>query len=177
MMKTPHYPQKQLSYPGPFLRLISMSLDVILLVFIASLVMPIITLSLFSWIFADGVEAVGMPVKSLEDIRLLMTSQDFIAKITIQHFVRLFFYCLAIQFFLVSFYFVYCWHKFGTTPGKVIFRMKVVDIETHNNLSLTRSITRYCGYLLSIPSLLSIVISKNRRGLHDYLAKSIVIKI
>lgn len=72
-----------------------------------------------------------------------------------------------------------CWVKLGATPGKYIFRMRVVDTQNFKLLSWKHAILRYLCYASCILSLgigiLWVALSKKRRGFHDLLAGTSVI--
>jgi len=67
----------------------------------------------------------------------------------------------------------------GATPGKKFVHIKVVDAQNYEDISNTQAITRSFGYLASIFSFLigflMIGLRKDKRGLHDLLAKTVVI--
>ena len=67
----------------------------------------------------------------------------------------------------------------GATPGKKFVHIKIVDAKTYEDISNTQALTRSFGYLASIFSFLigflMIALRKDKRGLHDLLAKTVVI--
>jgi len=72
------------------------------------------------------------------------------------------------------------WIYKGATPGKMLTKVKIVDAETGNNLTIGKSIIRYIGYIVgTIPLLLGIIwvaFDKKKQGWHDKMAGSVVIK-
>ena len=72
------------------------------------------------------------------------------------------------------------WLYKQATPGKMLLSMKVVDARTGEPLSLRQSIVRYLGYFVStIPfglGLLWVAFDARKRGWHDRLAGSVVIR-
>lgn len=72
------------------------------------------------------------------------------------------------------------WIYKGATPGKMVTKIKVVDAETGNNLSLSQSIIRYIGYIIgTIPLFLGLIwvgFDKKKQGWHDKMAGSVVVK-
>ncbi|MEJ5169036.1 MAG: RDD family protein [Arcobacteraceae bacterium] len=72
------------------------------------------------------------------------------------------------------------WLYKSATPGKMIFKLKVVDATTGNVLTVGQAIGRYLAYFLaSIPLLLGIIwiaFDKKKQGWHDKLAKTVVIR-
>ena len=72
------------------------------------------------------------------------------------------------------------WKRFkGATPGKSIMKIKIVDAKTLGELSNSAAITRSLGYIVSMFTLmigfLMVAFRKDKRGLHDLMADTIVI--
>lgn len=71
------------------------------------------------------------------------------------------------------------WIWKSATPGKMILGLKIID-ENGNNLDVKTAIIRYLGYIVSAITIfigyLMIGFTKNKRGLHDMIAKTYVIK-
>jgi len=67
----------------------------------------------------------------------------------------------------------------GATPGKKFVNIKIVDAKTHCDIDTKQAITRSLGYIASILVLmigfLMVAFRKDKRGLHDMLAGTIVI--
>lgn len=67
----------------------------------------------------------------------------------------------------------------GSTPGKKILKIKVVDATTHLDISTKQAITRSFGYIVSLfvfmVGFIMVAFRKDKRGLHDLLANTIVI--
>ena len=74
---------------------------------------------------------------------------------------------------------IYLWIKYKATPGKMFFKLQLVNKDTLKSLSLTQSIIRYFSYYLSIFTLgigfIWMIFDKKNQTLHDKLSKSIVI--
>jgi uncharacterized RDD family membrane protein YckC len=72
------------------------------------------------------------------------------------------------------------WVYRSATPGKMMLKMKIVDAKTGGKLSVRQSIVRYLGYYVAIlPLFLGLIwvgIDKKKRGLHDKMAGTVVIK-
>lgn len=67
----------------------------------------------------------------------------------------------------------------GATPGKKFANIKIVDYKTHEDIDNTQAITRTFGYIVSTLALLigffMVAFRKDKRGLHDLLAGTVVI--
>jgi len=69
--------------------------------------------------------------------------------------------------------------KFGQTPGKKAYTMKVVDASTFENISFFRALIRFIAFLFSATILIGLLFPfyrKDNKTLHDLIANSVVIK-
>jgi uncharacterized RDD family membrane protein YckC len=87
-------------------------------------------------------------------------------------------------FLLYMIYFTFAW---GTTIGKDLYGLKVVDYSNHDKLSLTKASLREAfrnlsvlipviGGIIYLANGLTIIFSKEKRGIHDRIAKTQVLK-
>lgn len=72
------------------------------------------------------------------------------------------------------------WKRFrGATPGKKLVHIKIVDAKTLEEIDNKQAITRSLGYIVSTFVLfigfLMVAFRKDKRGLHDLLAGTVVI--
>jgi len=68
--------------------------------------------------------------------------------------------------------------KFGQTPGKKAYTMKVVDVKTKENISFFRAILRFISFLFSATILLGLMVPfyrKDKRALHDLISGTVII--
>jgi len=82
--------------------------------------------------------------------------------------------------FLVLLVTIVFWEKWGgTTPGKRMVGIKIVDAKTYKDITNKQAITRSLGYIPSTLLLgigfLMVLFRKDRRALHDLLANTVVI--
>jgi uncharacterized RDD family membrane protein YckC len=67
----------------------------------------------------------------------------------------------------------------GATPGKKFVNIKIVDSKTYKEISNKQAITRSFGYIAStfafLIGFLMVAFRKDKRGLHDLLAGTVVI--
>lgn len=86
---------------------------------------------------------------------------------------------VLIQILSVVFY-VGCWVKFGGTPGKRILKLKILDADTGEYLTIGKSIVRYVGYIISYLvlciGLIWVAFDQRKQGWHDKMANSVVVK-
>ena len=73
------------------------------------------------------------------------------------------------------------WLRFSATPGKMLLRLKVVDIKTSEPISFRQAIIRYFGYVPSILcffiGIIWVVFDIRKQGWHDKLASTAVIRV
>lgn len=82
--------------------------------------------------------------------------------------------------YVIMAYMVLCWHFWSATPGKMLFRLVVVDAKTYKPLGDWQSIIRAFGYLIALApfglGIIWIALDKKKRGWHDILAGTVVMK-
>ena len=69
--------------------------------------------------------------------------------------------------------------KFGQTPGKKAYDIKVVDAKTYKNIPFFRAFVRFVSFLLSATVLIGILLPfyrKDKRALHDLMSSTVEIK-
>lgn len=75
---------------------------------------------------------------------------------------------------------VWFWVARQATPGKMVFRARIVDAETGGPLSVGQSLGRYLGYYVSIFGLFLgfvwVAFDRRKQGWHDKLAGTVVIR-
>jgi len=70
--------------------------------------------------------------------------------------------------------------KFGQTPGKKAYTIKVVDDKTYENISFFRALFRYLAFLFSATILLGLFTGfyrKDKKLLHDIICNTIEIEV
>ncbi len=123
-----------------------------------------------------------------EMIKLQMKPELMLEDVTVATFLKMLYtsglisYILLMQFimiFLTGLYIIYFWCKKGATPGKMIFKCKVIDAITGKNITIKQGIIRFLSIPLSIIPLLiglfMIDFTKKRQSLHDKIAGTIVV--
>jgi uncharacterized RDD family membrane protein YckC len=75
----------------------------------------------------------------------------------------------------------WCWHKWSATPGKMLFRIKIVDADTEAPITDRQILLRLFGYIPSSVCLLAgffwIGIDKRRQAWHDKIANTLVVVV
>lgn len=70
--------------------------------------------------------------------------------------------------------------KFGHTPGKKAYEMKVVDSKTGEKVGFIRAAIRFVAFLFTAATLLGLFLPfyrKDKKGLHDLICGTIVVVV
>ena len=68
--------------------------------------------------------------------------------------------------------------KFGQTPGKKAYKIKVVDDKTFQNISFFRAVCRFIAFLFSATILIGLLFPfyrKDKKALHDMICSTVQI--
>ncbi|MCK9454508.1 MAG: RDD family protein [Sulfurimonas sp.] len=68
--------------------------------------------------------------------------------------------------------------KFGQTPGKKAYEMRVVNDTDGNNISFLKAIMRFIAFLFTATTILGLLLPfyrKDKKALHDLVCKTIVV--
>jgi uncharacterized RDD family membrane protein YckC len=72
------------------------------------------------------------------------------------------------------------WVKYAATPGKMVFRAKILDANTLEPVPAGRLVLRYIGYFVCVLTLfigfIWVGIDKRKQGLHDKIAGTVVVR-
>jgi uncharacterized RDD family membrane protein YckC len=71
------------------------------------------------------------------------------------------------------------WAVWGTSPGKRVVRLRIVDADSGERMSVTQCVLRTIGYLLTFAlcgaGFLWVFFNPRRQALHDRIANTIVV--
>ena len=74
---------------------------------------------------------------------------------------------------------VFCWHRYGATPGKIAFSVRIVDARSGGRPTLVRLATRCLAYIISAAPLFLgfawIAIDRRKQAWHDKIAGTRVV--
>lgn len=168
--------QKQLLYPSLVSRLFSTNIDFIIMFFIFSPVMAFCNKWLFIYKFKAFLVHYGINTQDDDLMNKVFYSPDFAQYYS--HFDIILYIGITIAFFLfsVAVYYIYFWHKFGWTPGKLILGLRVIDADTLKRLSIFACVKRLFGAAFFLIGIWSIPFTAKHQALHDKIAGSIVVK-
>lgn len=86
---------------------------------------------------------------------------------------------MIFQLIVVAALFIWAWSRLSSTPGKMLFRLKIVDAITHQTPSLGQSTLRFAGSIISLLffgiGFIWIHYDKKRQGWHDKISGTVVI--
>ena len=109
---------------------------------------------------------------------MAVQTTEFMGYVTPSRFFTFSVFMFAVQVILIGIYLVALWYKFGTTPGKLAMRLKIVDADDYSKRpSLYNLIKRFCAYSISFLGIWWIVFDKRGRALHDKIANTVVVKM
>lgn len=167
-------PEKQLHYGGFNARLLAQVIDSVLL---------FIFFIPFSFLIPSSSE---VPVEITDAYQKHLNGEmsqpefmqiflPYFANVILPQMLTLFF----IQLVIVGIIYVIFWKKKGSTPGKALLGLRIVDANSFQNPSTFQSFIRFIGYIVCMLTLMfgftMIMFNKRRRGLHDIMANTIVI--
>ncbi len=96
-------------------------------------------------------------------------------------FFRFWFLELLLHYLLLFPFFWLCWSYASTTPGKWLYRLRIVDRSTFKQITPKQRIVRYGGYLATfLPfglGFLWMLVDKKQRAVHDILSDTAVIRV
>lgn len=82
--------------------------------------------------------------------------------------------CLAYSLFFLP----WCWAKFGATPGKKMMKLRIVpEADPYGRIDLGTAYLRLLGHICNCTLGYLLILMPERKGVQDYLSKSICIKV
>lgn len=168
----------QVRYAGLNMRLLSNMIDTIVIVVVMMLVAYIGQQNM-----KIGVMPADTPPQYINDLQLFM-NQEIPFSHLLKTMIETGIIQKAIAKFMVSIVvsgviLIFIWKRYNATPGKMLLGMEIVDSKTLGKPSTKQYILRFFGYIISIlpagAGFFIISFNKKRRGLHDFIAGTMVI--
>jgi uncharacterized RDD family membrane protein YckC len=153
-------------YVNQFLRSTTILLDLTLIIF---------ALQFLFYIFSIFY---SFPIEIAEKYKLGMeiTIQD---KEALMGYYKVVFIMQIIQFIIIMLYVIFMWHKFGGTPAKLLFKVRILDEHTLEKPSISQCIKRFFMFPISVLCLFLGMIwplfDKKARTWHDIVAGTVVV--
>ena len=146
----------EVEYIGFWLRFLAFLIDSIV---VAIILIPVVT------VFIGETQVADYDLQNQAEVFLLLK------KLSLQWTVEILF---------IGTVFVLFWIFKSATPGKMLFKIFIVDARTLGKANARQNIVRYLGYFLSlIPfglGFLWIAIDHRKQGWHDKIANTVVIR-
>ncbi len=169
--------KKQIIYPRFIPRLFAMTIDLMLLSIALTPIMNFIARYVFLYLFQQFFLDFSVDVNNQTALRAAMQIPEFSSYITASRFFTYTGLLFIINTIFMGVYFIFFWHKFGATPGKMLMRMKIVDSSDFSSKpSIYRLFKRFVGYVTLFIGIFRMAFSKNGQATHDKMANTIVIK-
>ena len=149
-----------------------MTIDLVVLSLLLAPVMNLVARYTGLYVFQSFLAEYGFDAFT-EDITRM---PEFASYITISDFLLYVSILTACNILFMGIYFIVAWYKFGTTIGKLVLQMRVVDSDNYSQLPLYNCIKRFLGYLTAFIVVWFLLFSKRGIALHDRIAHSVVIK-
>jgi len=142
--------------------------------FLAVIVDNIILGTVSSLIIYPIIMAVGLSDFASKGTLNMSSSEDMISLVI-----------LAVVYLIIPlfalFYYGYFYSKKGASPGKMIFNLKVLDNDSGEHIGYAKVFLRGIGYIVAtLPLYIGLImagIRQDKRGLHDIIAGTRVVKI
>ena len=144
-----------------------------------------IDLACIYFLFNYAFQAITANVYSHTNVALLANTKSGATYLQIAQslwesgFVKLWLVNAAFQIILIGVFLIACQVVFGATPGKWTMGLKILRAKTLEPINTWRYILRYISYipatLFLMMGILWITFNRERRGLHDYIAGTVVI--
>jgi uncharacterized RDD family membrane protein YckC len=170
--------QKQIIYSKFIHRLFAMTIDMVVIMIILFPVVSFLSRSMFLYVFHDFFVLHNVDMSDANAVNLATQTAEFASYITASRFMAFSGSVFIAQVILIGVYLVTLWHKFGTTPGKLAMRLKIVDANDYSKRPpLYNLIKRFCAYSISFLGIWWIIFNKKGLALHDKIADTVVIKM
>lgn len=156
------------------IRLIASMVDVLIIMAILTPFNNLISY-LFSGSNIDEIAQVYVASNAAQGFSVI----GFLKYISSQNAVLHYFISQATSLLIAGMYFIIFWKYKSATPGKMLLRIKIVDNNTGEKITLKQSIYRFFGYILSgllfCIGFIMMHFRKDARGLHDIIASTAVV--
>jgi uncharacterized RDD family membrane protein YckC len=168
--------KKQILYPNFIIRLLAVMIDLTLISLIITPINYYLNPMMFKVVFFEFLNKNNISFVDAHVIIQLFKDVNFQSQLTLSS--SLLFVFLGNLTYIISllFYLVLTEAKFGTTLGKRLFSIKLVNFKTFEKPSIWQVINRSLFLWLGLILFPMMIFSKQKRGLHDFIAATIVIK-
>lgn len=167
---------KQILYPSLFKRLISATMDMLVISLIFGPFLSWINTKIFLGKYGKILTEHDVDIRDSEAITKLFMQPDVVKHFSMYDALEVGIPMIIIYILTLAFYFIGSWHFIGATPMKYMLSMRIVDEETLEKPRLFNLIWRFIGYSLFIFGIWFIFFTKRNQALHDKMGNCVVIK-
>lgn len=167
---------KQILYPGFITRFIALIIDLFCISLIVSPINQFLNPIIFKTVFADFLHQNNIDVVNFDVIIELFKDSNFQSHMKLSSFIYFILLINMLYFILLFCYLIVTQTRYSSSIGQKLLGLKVVDYSTFEKASMWQIINRSIFIWLGLLSLPTIIFSKQKRGLHDLIASTIVIK-
>jgi len=86
---------------------------------------------------------------------------------------------VVISYILPFILYIFCWVRYGGTPGKRLLGIRLLNEKTGEHVSIGVGVLRYVGFFISAMILFLgfvwVALDKKKKGLHDHIASTVVV--
>ena len=165
---------EDVQYAGFYVRFIAMLIDSIILLLPFSIVFGILSNVIWGspppMPDSAQISQTQDPQVAIQVFRETLLAPEAFTRILIDN---------LIAFVLTCILFAVFWHFYASTPGKMVFGVKIIDAKTGQPPSRRQDLIRAFAYLVSTIPLMAgffaIMFDKRKRGWHDQLAGTLVV--
>lgn len=151
------------------LRYMAITIDIIIFSVLFSTLLKALSRLIFKMYFVDieNEEALMRIFATSHEIK-----HEYLVKLIFSSMVTLF-----IEYVILGAYIIGFNLYFSSTPGKYIFKLKIVDYNTEKKPSFMQFLRRYLGYLAFPISLCFVIFRKNSKFVHDIFGRTKIIRV
>jgi hypothetical protein len=176
-----YYYKKQICYPSFFIKTLATTIDTFIIAVLLKPLLDLIqSLLMYNLLEAECIKHGLTPYNANQLIAIYTNSINHLAPETngwvIEKMFLISFCSFITQFFIVGGILCFFWYKFGTTIGKRIFGIYVVDSTTYQRASLIQCITRFFAGFFYVIGVWFACFNFKSQTLHDIIAKTVQIK-
>jgi hypothetical protein len=166
--------KKQIIYAKFIPRIFATTIDLFILSFFSSPIMQFISNFLISNFCRDYFILNNIDINNTEIVAIGI--QECAVSLSGSNLFYMIFLSFCFNISIMAIYFIGSWIYSGTTIGKILLGIKIVDEDSLEAPSKFNCVKRFFGYFLSFIGIWSILFSKKSQALHDKIANTIVIK-
>lgn len=168
--------KKQIIYSTLIPRLFATTIDLVSISIILPVIMHFASPKLFAVLFYDAAMEHNIDTTNIAAIESALRNVPFIESVGVKKVMSYFLIVTLINISAIAAFFVGFWAKFGSTPGKMLMRLKIVDAQTFGNPSIYQLLKRFILYPTGLFGIALVPFSKQKQALHDKAAGTVIIK-